>query len=170
MLSFCSGVLVMTLGAATAAGAAEVPNAVFDKAMEPVLTAYLTLQTSLAADTMVGVADAAKSIAKLARALDASQVTGDYAPCKDLPTKLSTAADALARQTTIASARQQLKELSKPMALWGTLAKPKGISVAYCSMASASWLQPAGGLRNPYYGAAMLTCGEIVGGAGEVKK
>jgi hypothetical protein len=167
-LSCSSGVLILAFGAAL--GAAEGPNAAFDKAMEPVLAAFLTIQTSLAADKMDGVVDATKSIAKLARGLDGSKLTGDYAPLKDLPAKLAAAAEAMAKETAIAAARQKLKDLAKPMALWGTLAKPAGISVAYCSMAPGSWLQKAGELRNPYYGAAMLTCGEVVGGVGAVKK
>jgi hypothetical protein len=50
------------------------------------------------------------------------------------------------------------------MAMWGTMSKPKGIDVVFCSMAKGSWLQKRGEVRNPYYGSSMLTCGEVVGG------
>ncbi len=168
MVSTC---LMLIASAAAPAKTATDANAAFDKAMQPILAAYLTIQTSLAADKMDGVTDAAKTIAKLAAALDVTKLQGEYAKqYKDLPQKLVQAAQAFAKETAIAPARQSFKELSKPMALWGTLSKPEGIAVAYCSMAPGGWLQKAGELRNPYYGAAMLTCGEVVGGAGAAKK
>jgi hypothetical protein len=48
------------------------------------------------------------------------------------------------------------------MAMWATMVKPIGINVAYCSMTPGSWLQTGDEIRNPYYGASMLKCGEIV--------
>jgi hypothetical protein len=46
------------------------------------------------------------------------------------------------------------------MVAWATVAKPAGVEVMYCSMAEGRWLQRTQSVRNPYYGAAMLTCGE----------
>ncbi len=37
------------------------------------------------------------------------------------------------------------------------------LEVVYCSMAPGRWLQPAGPVRNPYFGAEMLACGEVQG-------
>ena len=31
----------------------------------------------------------------------------------------------------------------------------------YCPMAKASWLQAGKKIKNPYFGQAMLTCGEL---------
>ena len=158
--------LVLCLGAAGNA-AADNGIAAFDKAMQPVVDAYLKIHASLSGDRMDGVADAAKSIAQLARKLDASKVTGENAAqYRDIPQKLVKSADALAKETTLKDAREKLKELGKPMALWATLSKPAGIWAVYCSMAPGSWLQKQGEIRNPYYGAAMLNCGQILGGAG----
>jgi hypothetical protein len=36
---------------------------------------------------------------------------------------------------------------------------PDGVRVAYCPMADKPWLTKDKDIRNPYYGAAMLTCG-----------
>jgi hypothetical protein len=52
------------------------------------------------------------------------------------------------------------------MAMWATMSRPEGISVVYCSMAPGSWLQRGTTIANPYYGAGMLRCGEIVAGPG----
>ena len=61
-------------------------------------------------------------------------------------------------------ARDAFKELSRPMAMWVTMSKPAGVNVVFCSMAKGSWLQTDAKIRNPYYGAKMLSCGQIIGG------
>lgn len=38
----------------------------------------------------------------------------------------------------------------------------KDLIVAECPMAKAKWIQPKGGIRNPYYGKAMLECGQQI--------
>ncbi len=58
--------------------------------------------------------------------------------------------------------RKAFNDLSKPLAMWATMVKPVVINVAYCSMKPGSWLQKGEVIRNPYYGASMLKCGEIV--------
>jgi hypothetical protein len=35
--------------------------------------------------------------------------------------------------------------------------------VQYCPMKNASWLSNEKAIKNPYYGSAMLTCGEVTG-------
>ena len=50
------------------------------------------------------------------------------------------------------------------MGMWGSMSKPKSIDVLYCSMSKASWVQKHAKVRNPYHGAKMLECGELVGG------
>ncbi len=157
---------VVAAGPARAAG-----TATFDAAMAPVLTDYLKIQEALAADSNGGVQAAAGAIAELAGKIDATSVTGEHAKhYQHLPMKLQKAATALGKMATIAAAREAFKKLSMPMAMWGTMSKPAGIDVIYCSMAKGSWLQKAGPVMNPYYGKSMLHCGEVVGGAGHAAK
>jgi hypothetical protein len=40
----------------------------------------------------------------------------------------------------------------------------KTLYIYYCSMFPGYWIQDQQGVRNPYYGASMLTCGELVSG------
>jgi Cu(I)/Ag(I) efflux system membrane fusion protein len=137
----------------------------FDEAMAPILKDYLAIHGALAGDKIEGVKRAATSIAATAKKLDPAGVEGEHAEhYRDLPAKLETAAAAVAAAVTVDEARAALKELSKPMAMWGTMSKPKGVVVMFCSMAKASWLQKKGDVENPYYGSKMLGCGEIVGG------
>jgi Cu(I)/Ag(I) efflux system membrane fusion protein len=143
----------------------------FDEAMQPILASYLEIQQELAADSTSGVQEAATSIADNAGKLDAGRVFGEHAEhYEGLPVKLQSAAANLSAATTLEAARDAFKQLSRPMALWGTMSLPEGIDVVYCPMAKGSWLQKQGGVRNPYHGKEMLTCGEIVGGASHAKK
>jgi hypothetical protein len=155
--------LVFLAGASAHAGAED-----FDAAMSPILATYLEIHDTLASDQVDGVAERARSIGKAAGMLDPTGVTGKHADhYKTVPEKLGKAAAAMSEASDLAEAREALKELSKPLAMWATMSKPEGISVVYCSMAKASWLQKGGSVRNPYYGASMLTCGQVVSGAGK---
>jgi Cu(I)/Ag(I) efflux system membrane fusion protein len=139
----------------------------FDKQMKPVLEEYLKIPQALAADRTDGVKEAAGKIGKLAAELDPTTVTGEHAGhYKDIPGNLIAAADRLTKAADIETMREALKELSKPLAMWATMSRPKGISVVYCSMAPGSWLQRGTTIANPYYGAKMPRCGEIVSGPG----
>ena len=140
----------------------------FDQQMQPVLEAYLKIPKTLAADGIDGVVEAAKTVATLAENLDSSQVTGMHVKYyKNVSANIKAAAKKLAAAKDIAAMREALKDLSKPMSMWATMSQPKGVSVMYCSMAPGSWLQSNDTvIANPYYGAKMLRCGEIVGGEG----
>lgn len=153
------------------AGEAFGGSAKFDKQMLPILEQYLRIPKVLAADKTDGVAVAAGKIAKLSSNLNASTVSGEHAKhFMSIPSKIKKAANQIRKAKDIKAMREALKELSKPMAMWATISKPKGISIVYCSMAPGSWLQRDTVIANPYYGASMLRCGEIVAGAGAGKK
>ena len=159
---------ILSLFILTLSAMAHASTSTFDKQMQPILAEYLKIPTALAADKTTGVGEAAKSIQRLAAKLDSSTVTGMHAKhYKNVPADIKSAAGKLASAKDITTMREALKELSKPMAMWASMSKPKGISVMYCSMAPGSWLQKDDTtIANPYYGAKMLRCGEIVGGDG----
>jgi Cu(I)/Ag(I) efflux system membrane fusion protein len=163
--SFALPLLAVALRAAPASAASETET--FDEQMQPILKSYLAIQVALAGDSTKGVSANAKAVARASKKLTPKIATGDHAAhYADLPKKLETAATALAKAHNIEEARTAFKELSKPMAMWGTMSKPTGISLLYCPMAKASWLQKGKEIRNPYHGASMLRCGQIVGGDG----
>ena len=159
--------VVVLLFAGTTAFASQGTQA-FDQDMQPIVASYLKIQERLAADSTDGVAAEAQAIAGEASALDAGQVSGEHAAhYESLPVNLKNAALALSSATDIQSSREAFKGLSRPMAMWATMSQPEGIDVVFCSMAGASWLQREGDVRNPYYGASMLSCGEVMGRAGQ---
>ncbi len=136
-----------------------------DTKMQAILVDYLKIQNALAADVTTGLPQAAGDLAAKAKQITPAELRGEHAEhFKDLPAKLATGAGRVAGAASIAAAREAFKELSRPMAMWASMTKPKGVDVVFCSMAGASWLQKRGDIRNPYYGKEMLACGEIVGG------
>ena len=139
----------------------------FDRQMEPILNDYLQIGSALSADSLNGVREKAEAIAKLARGLDSGSVSGEHAAhYKNVPANLEKAAQSLSKAQSLTAARDAFKDLSKPMAMWVSMSKPKNIDVVYCSMAKGSWVQKRGKKSNPYYGPKMLECGEVVGGDG----
>ena len=135
----------------------------FDAGMQPIFEQYLQMQSLLASDDMQGIRESATRIGNLAKKLDASSVSGEHAGhYKNVPSNLAKHASAIENFTDLKAVRKNFKELSKPMAMWAGMSKPKGVDVVYCPMAKASWLQKKGKIRNPYYGQTMLSCGEFI--------
>jgi Cu(I)/Ag(I) efflux system membrane fusion protein len=120
------------------------------KPTEPLLSVlahYVKIQATLAADSLAGVPEAARAIAKLA--------AGDAA--------IAAQANAVADAKDIAAARERFKPLSAALIqhLEQKHVQTGQYFEAYCDMAKAGWLQAGRTLRNPYYGKEMLECGEI---------
>ncbi len=141
--------------AAHAASSSAVTNPlkpVFAAPVQSVFDNYIKVQASLAKDSLDGVADAGTSIVK---ALPA-------AAGQNLPTDLTSQAGSLAKAKDIDSARAAFKLLSNSLI---EFAKNHNATatyhIAYCPMAKASWLQTGTTVMNPYFGKAMLHCGEL---------
>jgi hypothetical protein len=160
--TFLVVVLAAAAGYVTTASAASGTER-FDREMQPILQSYLKIGDTLAADSLEGVAAEAKRVAALSSKLDPRSVTGEHAShFRDVPAKLEKAAGTLAKSKTLVEARAAYKKLSMPMGMWASMSKPQGVDVVYCPMAKASWLQKRGAIRNPYHGAEMLRCGQVV--------
>jgi hypothetical protein len=114
------------------------------------LPPYLRIQEALAGDSTIGVPEAARELATAARTAGA--------------TALATAADALAATdaANIKALRDAFKVFSNPFseaALADADTKAKYM-VVHCDMAPGTWVQRHRTIRNPYYGAEMLECGD----------
>jgi hypothetical protein len=121
--------------------------------VKSVLNHYLTIQASLANDSIQGLDEHAKAIA--------AAVNGDAA--NTLPPDVARQAETLAQAKDIKAAREAFKPLSASLIKYVSGQKAgKGVyHEVYCSMADASWLQTGKDIRNPYYGKEMLDCGEL---------
>ena len=58
--------------------------------------------------------------------------------------------------------REQFKALSFAVAKLVEKQAVAGHGIYFCPMADAYWIQKSGAVKNPYYGAKMLGCGEVV--------
>ena len=144
MNMFAMCVVAVAFGASSMAYAAELPAALVDP--------YVQVQTALASDQFSGIAAHAKAIETAATAMG-KDATGIVEGAK----KLSAAKD-------IAAARTAFGEMSAALVSYAEKTKSTfgaGVRVAYCPMADKPWLQKDKDIKNPYYGAAMLTCGSF---------
>ena len=123
--------------------AAELPKAL----VEP----YLQVQAALADDKVDGIAAQAKAMQAAASALGAEGG------------KIAAGAKKLETAKDITAARAAFGELSEAVVSYAekTKADLGAIQIAYCPMADKPWLQKDKEIRNPYYGASMLTCGSF---------
>ena len=124
--------------------------------MEPVKTVfddYLKIGAALAKDSLDGVPARAKAMAQA--------IQGDS--MKMLPPEAAKQAQALAQATDLAGARKAFKPLSESLIKYlADHRVPAGTyHEVFCPMAKASWLQADKTVANPYFGKAMLHCGQI---------
>ena len=115
--------------------------------LETQLAAYVGIQEALAADDFE---DAKTQLEEFVRVADgATQALAEAALLAD----------------DIEALRAKFKPLSESLAV---LDLPQGFARAYCPMYDngSSWVQRDGPVRNPFYGAVMLTCGVVDAAAG----
>jgi hypothetical protein len=126
----------------TIAGAGDPLTAMLDP--------YFRVHTALSDDKTDGVRDDALAIKTAAKSLGAPGV------------KIVAAADALSAAADLGAARAAFSTLSDAVVAYSehTKAAGDGVHTMYCPMVSKQWLQKGDKVSNPYYGKAMLSCGE----------
>lgn len=136
--------IVAIVFAAVPAAAAELPKALVDP--------YLQVQAALASDKFEPVAMNAKAIGTVAATLG-----------KDAEALVSTA-KALETAKDLEAARTAFGELSTALVTYAEKTKSElgaDVRVAYCPMVNKPWLQKDKEIKNPYYGASMISCGSF---------
>jgi hypothetical protein len=126
------------------ASAADLPKDLVDP--------YLQVQVALASDQFTGVAPLAEAIQQAAAPLGS-----DAEPIVEGAKKLGAATD-------IAAARTAFGEVSSALAAYAEKTNSglgPDVRLAFCPMLKKPWLQKGTDIRNPYYGASMLTCGSF---------
>ncbi|HSB71588.1 MAG TPA: hypothetical protein VLT62_19855 [Candidatus Methylomirabilis sp.] len=141
--------MISLLWSALTAGAAE--NGLLKEPAKAVLENYEKIQRALAADSMTGVPESARTIAKAIRDDNG----------KRLPLSVAAEAEKLAGAQDLRTARRAFKPLSTSLIGWlaDNRVESTGYLETYCPMADASWLQKDEQINNPYYGKRMLHCG-----------
>ena len=171
LLAQCCGGGASTMQGCSMAGMASTPDAahaghgasstaanpallkpVFAEPVQSIFDNYIKVQTALVHDSLEGVADAGAAITK---ALPS-------AASEKLPAALTGQAQSLAKAKDLDSARDAFKLLSNSLIEFAKRHNATGTyHIAYCPMAKASWLQTGTTVMNPYFGKAMLHCGQL---------
>lgn len=135
----------------------------FDDVMMDISKSYLEIHSNLSSDLEKGNVELAKQILPFVEVLRSSKISDEHLEhYKSIPDNLNTALAQFLVAKDIKGQRNAFRELSKPMAMWASMANPEGLNVVYCSMSPGSWLQKDKEILNPYFGASMLHCGEII--------
>lgn len=76
--------------------------------------------------------------------------------------KLTADAKSIAAATDLKKQRENFKSLTKNTYDLIKVSKPEqAVYKQYCPMADADWLSKEKAVKNPYYGASILTCGNV---------
>src|SRR4029079_11376143 len=106
----------------------------------------------LSSDQFTGIAPHAQAMEKAAAAMGK-----EAEPIAESSKKLAAGKD-------IAAARTAFGDVSAAIETYATKTKstfPAGVRVAYCPMVDKPWMTRDKEIKNPYYGAAMSTCGSF---------
>ncbi len=121
-------------------------------AMKAIVTSYLEIQGRLAADSINGVKPAARAIGEQAARMGEAGAA------------IAKAAKGMEEAADIKAAREVFGGLSDAVIAAGNAESWKDVPdvrVAFCPMLRKSWIQKDDAIKNPYYGTAMITCGEF---------
>ena len=136
--------------------------------LEPVLRGYLDAQEALAADEITRGRGALDTLATVANNVKAEGSSETAAAWDKIASTLIGNARTAHRAEVDADVRSAFEDLNGPMKrLLSQFGNPlnEPVQTAFCPMAfdnrGAGWIQRTGSLANPYYGAAMLRCGEV---------
>ena len=125
--------------------------------LSPLLTLYYNIKNALVAGDAGSAASNADAFVKNINTIDYKVISegninilakdaGRISETKDIKKQREYFANFSANMATVAKA---------------TKLSDQPIYLQYCPMKKASWLSNEKEIRNPYYGSAMLTCGEI---------
>lgn len=143
---------------------------VFRKQVDGVLIHVLTIGDVLADDNLDGAVTVASKARQALTAVDMSVLTGAaHARWMESLKALDPSLDAMSTTKDIESFRAAFASLSSEMARVAKTFGPLRAEPVYglrCPMAfdnrGATWLQKEKTVRNPYFGKAMPTCGEVI--------
>ncbi|MTI22103.1 efflux RND transporter periplasmic adaptor subunit [Fulvivirga sp. RKSG066] len=137
-------------------------------ALKPLYEEYLKFKDALVADNLIEAQRAANELKAKLEAVNMSIFTGDsHDAWMKHSSDLKSALQHIQHVEDIEAMRKAFQEISEGMIDLTRAFNPleKTLYVQYCPMADsnrgANWLSTEEEIRNPYFGEAMLTCGEV---------
>jgi Cu(I)/Ag(I) efflux system membrane fusion protein len=138
------------------------------KGLAPVVSSYLAVQVALADDDLARAKEAAGMLADAAQGVKLEQPHAAHAVWSGIAGELRGHARHVAMAGNLADARQGFEPLSEAVIqLLTRFGNPLDdpLQLAFCPMAFANkgalWVQQSAEIANAYFGASMLTCGEV---------
>ncbi|MDT0689415.1 efflux RND transporter periplasmic adaptor subunit [Salegentibacter sp. F188] len=130
---------------------------------------YLQLKDALVNDDFDSAKESASSLGRKLANIDPNTFSEEArATMEQFKTQLQNRHKAVAAAGDISAMRSNFDEYSEVMINFASTFQPldQKLFVQHCPMADndngANWLSLSGEIRNPYYGEAMLTCGEVL--------
>lgn len=135
------------------------------------LEAYFNLKDAFVASDTVAVRNAALALKSTLDSMSLEEVrltdSLAFAAVNGRPGDITAEIDALLAEKGLEEKRMSFEMISNAFYDLLRTIRPKGVTVyyQYCPMAfedkGAYWLSKTDSIRNPYFGAKMLTCGEV---------
>ena len=121
------------------------------------LTYYYNIKDALVKSSVSSAVANASEFARIAKGIDPNVVS------KHKLEALLKDAEQILKSKDIGKQREYFAQLSTNMYALAKEQKLSDVPVyqQYCPMKKASWLSSSMAIKNPYYGSAMLTCGEV---------
>ena len=136
--------------------------------LAPVVSAYLSVQVALADDDLPQSVKAAEALIRSVTQVKLSRPSDAVAAWAPIAEALRVHARHVVRAGDLEGARQGFEPLSEAVIrLLATFGNPLDgpVRLAHCPMAAGSegaqWVQQGAEVDNSYFGASMLTCGEV---------
>jgi len=126
--------------------------------LSQLLSQYYNLKDALVAGNGNFASVKAKEFIKIANSIDYKLISeGNINALLKDATGISETKDIKVQRLRFANFSNNMVTLAKSVKL-----TTSPIYQAYCPMKKANWLSSDKAIKNPYYGSAMLTCGEVV--------
>jgi hypothetical protein len=129
-----------------------------------VLNQYYAVKNSLVAGDVTKAGNAANEFIKSVNSVETKALpAAEQKAFQSLQGKLLVDAGSIATSKDISKQREIFASLSNSMISLAKAAKitDAAIYVDYCPMKKSSWLSDEKAIKNPYYGSAMLSCGNV---------
>lgn len=136
-------------------------------ALSSIMNNYFEVKNALVSDNSKGASEAAAKLSTSIKSLDKSYFAADQkASFDEVETSLKSSADAIAGSSDIKAQREQFITLSDAAyAIAKDFGAGKVVYREFCPMArdnnGAYWVSESKKVKNPYFGAEMLECGEV---------
>ncbi|HEY5689668.1 MAG TPA: efflux RND transporter periplasmic adaptor subunit [Yeosuana sp.] len=137
-------------------------------ALNPIFTKYLKLTDALTGDNLEEAKKDGANLLKAVEGINMSLFTGEpHKVWMEISTDLKSSLQHIEHFKTLGELRKSFNQISESIITMEIAFKPNNetLYVLHCPMANnnkgGDWLSASKDVKNPYYGKAMLTCGEV---------